>query len=123
MNAMLVWLRRQLADPQVVALTLIVLLLALSIWMFGQMLAPLLASLVIAYLLDSIASQLRGRGVSHMLAVLLVFTLFLAVLWACFFWLLPLLESWPTRPSTPNSTTVGDTNRMVLVTRVEIGSG
>lgn len=91
MNAMLVWLRRQLADPQVVALTLIVLLLALSIWMFGQMLAPLLASLVIAYLLDSIASQLRGRGVSHMLAVLLVFTLFLAVLWACFFWLLPLL--------------------------------
>ena len=91
MNAILAWLRRQLADPQIVALTLIVLLLAVSVWMFGQMLAPLLASLVIAYLLDSIATRLRHRGVPHMAAVLIVFTLFLAILWACFFWLLPLL--------------------------------
>jgi putative permease len=91
MNAILAWLRRQLADPQIVALTLIVLLLAVSVWLFGQMLAPLLASLVIAYLLDSIASRLRHRGVPHMVAVLLVFTLFLAILWLCFFWLLPLL--------------------------------
>jgi putative permease len=91
MDAILAWLRRQLADPQIVALTLIVLLLALSVWMFGQMLAPLLASLVIAYLLDSLASQLRDRGVPNMAAVLLVFMLFLAILWACFFWLLPLL--------------------------------
>ena len=91
MNAILAWLRRQLADPQIVALSLIVLLLAVSVWMFGQMLAPLLASLVIAYLLDSIASRLRHRGVPHMVAVLLVFTLFLAILWVCFFWLLPLL--------------------------------
>jgi putative permease len=91
MNASLAWLRRQLADPQVVALALIVLLLALSVWMFGQMLAPLLASLVIAYLLNSIATRLRRRGVPHLAAVLLVFTLFLAVLLVCFFWLLPLL--------------------------------
>jgi putative permease len=91
MNAILAWLRRQLADPQIVALALIVLVLALSVWLFGQMLAPLLASLVIAYLLNSIATQLRNRGVPHLASVLLVFTLFLAVLWACFFWLLPLL--------------------------------
>lgn len=91
MNAIVAWLRRQLADPQIVALSLIVLLLALSVWMFGQMLAPLLASLVIAYLLDSLATRLRARGVPDMAAVLLVFTLFLAILWACFFWLLPLL--------------------------------
>ena len=91
MNAILAWLRRQLADPQLVALALIVLLLALSVWMFGKMLAPLLASLVIAYLLNSIAARLRERGVPHLAAVMLVFTLFLAVLWVCFFWLLPLL--------------------------------
>ena len=91
MNANLAWLRRQLADPQIVALSLIVLLLAVSVWMFGQMLAPLLASLVIAYLLNSIAARLRARGVPHMWAVLLVFMLFLAILWVCFFWLLPLL--------------------------------
>lgn len=91
MNAILAWLRRQFADPQIVALTLIVLLLALSVWLFGRMLAPLLASLVIAYLLDSIARRLRVHGVPHSIAVLLVFLLFLAVLWACFFWLLPLL--------------------------------
>lgn len=91
MNAILAWLRRQLADPQVVALALIVLLLALAVWMFGKMLAPLLASLVIAYLLNSIATRLRRRGVPHLAAVLLVFTLFLTVLLVCFFWLLPLL--------------------------------
>jgi putative permease len=91
MDAILAWLRRQLADPQIVALTLIVLLLAVSVWLFGQMLAPLLASLVIAYLLDGIASRMRERGVPHIAAVLLVFLLFLAILWACFFWLAPLL--------------------------------
>jgi len=91
MDAILAWLKRQLADPQVVALTLIVLLLAVSVWLFGQMLAPLLASLVIAYLLDNVAMRLRSRGVPDLLAVLLVFTLFLAILWACFFWLVPLL--------------------------------
>lgn len=91
MNAILAWLRRQLADPQIVALTLIVLLLALSMWLFGQMLAPLLASLVIAYLLDSLATRMRRHSVPHVVAVSLVFMLFLAILWACFFWLLPLL--------------------------------
>lgn len=91
MNAILAWLRRQLADPQIVALTLIVLLLAFTVWLFGHMLAPLLASLVIAYLLDSMAQRMRARGVPHLLSVLLVFMLFIAVLWACFFWLLPLL--------------------------------
>jgi putative permease len=91
MNAIFGWLRRQLADPQIVALTLIVVLLALFVWLFGQMLAPLLASLVIAYLLNSLAARLRTRGVPHKAAVLFVFTLFLAILWACFFWLAPLL--------------------------------
>jgi putative permease len=91
MSVILAWFRRQLADPQIVSLTLIVLLLALSVWMFGQMLAPLLVSLVIAYLLNTIATRLRARGLPHYFATLLVFTLFLAILWACFFWLLPLL--------------------------------
>ena len=91
METVLAWLRRQLANPQVVALTLIVLLLAVSIWLFGQILAPALGSLVIAYLLDTLATRLRNRGVPHLLAVLLVFTLFLAILWVCFFWLVPLL--------------------------------
>lgn len=91
MNAIAAWLRRQLEDPQIVALTLIVLVLAVSIWAFGQMLAPLLAALVIAYLLNNIAAELRARGVPHVAAVLVVFTLFLAILWLCFFWLLPLL--------------------------------
>jgi putative permease len=91
MNAILAWLRRQLADPQIVALTLIVLLLALSVWMFGRMLAPLLGSLVIAYLLDNMATRLRRRGVPHGVAVAIVFLLFLSILWACFIWFVPLL--------------------------------
>ena len=91
MSVILAWFRRQLADPQIVSLALILLLLTLSVWMFGQMLAPLLVSLVIAYLLNAIAKRLRARGLPHYFATLLVFTLFLAILWACFFWLLPLL--------------------------------
>lgn len=91
MDAILTWLRRQFENPQVVALALIVLVLALSIWLFGNMLAPLLASLVIAYLLNGIAERLRARRVPHTVAVLLVFLLFLAILIICFFWLLPLL--------------------------------
>lgn len=91
MNTLVAWLRRQLADPQIVVLTLIVLALGLGVWLFGQILAPLLGSLVIAYLLNSLATQLRRRGVPHLPAVLLVFLLFLAILLACFFWLLPLL--------------------------------
>ena len=80
-----------MADPQIVVLSLIVLALGLAVWMFGRMLAPLLGSLVIAYLLDGLATHLRRRGVPHLPAVLLVFVLFLAILWVCFFWLLPLL--------------------------------
>jgi putative permease len=91
MNAILALLRRTLADPQIVALSLIVLVLAASVWLFGQMLAPLLASLVIAYLLNTIAGRLRARGVPHLPAVMLVFVLFMTIFWACFFWLLPLL--------------------------------
>lgn len=91
MDAILAWLRRQLANPQIVALALIVAVLVLSIWLFGQMLAPLLASLVIAYLLNGIAARMRARGVPHMVAVMLVFLLFLAILLICVFWLLPLL--------------------------------
>lgn len=91
MDLILAWFRRQLADPQIVALALIVLLLVLSVWLFGQMLAPLLVSLVIAYLLDAMAGRLRACGVRHSIATLVVFVLFLAILWACFFWLLPLL--------------------------------
>ncbi|NHA13591.1 AI-2E family transporter [Thioalkalivibrio sp. XN279] len=91
METVLGWLRRQLANPQVVGLTLIVLLLGISIWLFGRILAPVLGSLVIAYLLDTLATRLRRRGVPHLLAVLLVFTLFLAILLVCFFWLAPLL--------------------------------
>jgi putative permease len=91
METVLEWLRRQLANPQVVALTLIVLLLGVSIWLFGRILAPALGSVVIAYLLDTLATRLRQRGVPHLLAVLLVFTLFVAILWVCFFWLAPLL--------------------------------
>lgn len=91
MDVILAWLRRQLENPQVVALALIVLVLAAAIWLFGKMLAPLLASLVIAYLLNGIADRLRAHGVPNIVAVLFVFLLFLAILFFCFFWLLPLL--------------------------------
>jgi putative permease len=91
MNAILAWLRQQLADPQVVALTLIVLVVVLSVWLFGQMLAPRCCPGDRRSPAKRAAARLRQRNVPHLAAVLLVFLLFLAILWACFFWLLPLL--------------------------------
>ena len=48
------WFRRNLSDPQVVTLVLIILVLAGTIAFFGEMLLPLLAGVVIAYLLEGL---------------------------------------------------------------------
>jgi putative permease len=85
------WLERQLANPQIVTLTLIVVTLAAVVYFFGNMLAPVFAALVIAYLLEGIVVRLERRRVPHLAAVLVVFLSFFTFLIFAVFGLLPLL--------------------------------
>jgi putative permease len=85
------WFDRQLSNPQIVTLGLIILVLALTVYFFGNMLAPLFAAVVIAYLLEGIVSRLERRGAPHLGAVLIVFLSFFAFLLFAAFGLLPML--------------------------------
>jgi putative permease len=85
------WFRRQLENPQIVILGLIILIVAGTLYFFGGILAPLLASVVIAYLLQGLVNRLERRRVPHLAAVLLVFLTFFVALVFAVFGLLPLL--------------------------------
>ena len=85
------WFRRSFADPQVVVLTLVLVIGFAVVIFFGNMLAPALAALVIAYLLNGVVSMLERRKVPHLLAVALVFTGFTLAVFLIAFGLLPLV--------------------------------
>lgn len=85
------WFARHLADPQVVALTLVLLVGFGIVVLMGDMLASVMASLVIAYLLEAPVQVMERWHLPRGLAVLLVFLLFTALLLVVFFALVPLL--------------------------------
>ncbi len=84
------WFRRTFSNPQVLALTLILLLIFAVVLFFGKMLAPVLASLVIAYLLEGLVGRLERIGLPRLLAVFLVFVLFTIFVVALIFGVIPL---------------------------------
>jgi len=85
------WFNRYFSDEQAVIL-LVLLLAGLAIIVFlGAMLTPVFASIVIAFVLQGPVAALVRRGVHHNLAVAIVFTLFLGVLVATLFGLVPVL--------------------------------
>ncbi len=89
MNPIKEWYKRQLSDPQLVQLALMLLVAVLAIVFFGDMLAPAIAALVFSFLLDGPAERLRRVGVGNFVAVSLVFTAFIALVVVGFFTLLP----------------------------------
>jgi len=91
MNMLGGWIRRQIANPQIVILTLSVLSVAAAIYVFGGMLAPLLAAVVIAYLLEGLVERIERRKVPHLPAVLIVFFVFFTFMVFTAFGLLPML--------------------------------
>jgi len=86
------WLNRHLNDPQVVALTLVLLVVFGIVIVFGDMLAPVFASLIIAYLLEGIVKYLERLGLRRLPAVIIVFLLFLAFLALVVLALIPTLS-------------------------------
>ena len=97
MNAVTRWFRRQLANPQVVTLSLALLSIGVAIYLFGGMLTPVLAAVVIAYLLQGIVARLAQLGLPHLPNVVLVFSGFLGFLLLLLFGLLPPLIRQVTR--------------------------
>ncbi|MEJ2592792.1 MAG: AI-2E family transporter, partial [Candidatus Thiodiazotropha sp.] len=57
------WFKRYFSDPQIVFLTLFLLLFFGIVITMGNMLAPVLASIVIAYLLEGVVALLERRSV------------------------------------------------------------
>ncbi len=85
------WFQRQFSDPQVVALTLVLLTIGAIIFFAGEILAPLFTAIVIAYLLQSVITPLERAGLPHLAAVTIVFSTFMAVSLAIVLGLVPLL--------------------------------
>ena len=87
------WFQRFFNDPQVVILTVMLVVGTSVIVVMGRDLAPLLASIVIAYLLEGVVQALQVRlRTPRLLGVILVFVLFLAFVLFLLFGLLPLVS-------------------------------
>lgn len=85
------WFERHFSNPQVVLLTVLLLILTAAIVFLANMLAPLVAAIVLAYLLQGLVGRLRQLGVPHLAAVVGVFVAFFVTLLLIAFVLLPLL--------------------------------
>ena len=86
MEAIKRWLNRQLSNPQVALLGVLLLVGLVVIYFFGGMLAPFLAAVVIAYLLDGISLRMEKHlYLPRLFAVTSVFIGFLVgILFLCF---------------------------------------
>ena len=91
------WFRYQFTNPQVVFLTLFLVLLFVVVVLMGNMLAPLLAAVVIAYLLEGLVSVLEKTRLPRLVAVLVVYFAFLLFVALILFGLLPLLSQQATQ--------------------------
>ena len=91
------WFRHQFNNPQVVFLTLFLVLLFVVVVLMGNMLAPLLAAVVIAYLLEGLVGVLEKTRLPRLIAVLVVYFAFLLFVVLILFGLLPLLSQQATQ--------------------------
>lgn len=85
------WFRDQFSNPQVVILSILLVVLTATVYLFGNMLAPVIAAVILAYLLQGIVYRLEKLGLPHAAAVTIVFLTFMTVLLLLAFGLLPLL--------------------------------
>ena len=83
------WFRRTFSDPQVIALTLALIVGFAVIMFMGNMLALVLASAVIAYLLEGVVVWLQRFRLPRLVSVLVVFVTFILFVTAIMFGLLP----------------------------------
>ncbi len=86
------WFKRQLANPQVVSLALILLAGVLLISFFGAILAPVLAAIVCAYLMEGPVTLIERASIPRWLATVIVWLAFVAGFFLVVFALVPLIS-------------------------------
>jgi len=91
MNVFTNWFKRNFSDPQIVILTMALLVSFVFVIYFGRALAPFLASIVVAYLLESVIVRLEKLKVPRVVAVTVVFLVFVAVMFILLVWMVPKL--------------------------------
>ncbi|MGI9291829.1 MAG: AI-2E family transporter [Gammaproteobacteria bacterium] len=113
------WVKKQLANPQVVFLTIALVVLFVIIIYAGNMLAPVLAGIVIAYLLEGVIKRLMLLKLPRTLCVWLVFLGFMLFLVLIVFGLLPTLYTQLTQvvAQIPSMLTKGQDALMTLPLR------
>jgi putative permease len=87
------WFNRYFADPQVLILTIVLILGFVIILVLGKMLIPVFAGIVIAFLLDGLVSLLVRCKIPRKISVLTVFLIFVICLMVLMIGLLPLLSA------------------------------
>lgn len=92
MNIVANWFHRNLSDPQILYLALLLVVVFTVVLTMGHMLTPVLASMVIAYLLEGLVQHLERHGVARFPAVLLVYVLFLVFVTLVTLGVMPLLS-------------------------------
>jgi putative permease len=85
------WLDHFFADEQALLLVVLLSVGLAAILMFGSTLTPVFASIILAYLTFGLVEWLERFGVNHLPAVWGIYSLFVALLGAFIFVLLPLL--------------------------------
>jgi len=92
MHVLTQWLKHTFSDPQIVFLTVFLVLATVLILTVGDILMPVIASGVIAYLLEGVVNLLERRGVNRMFAVVSVFFFFLLFVAIVIFGMIPSLS-------------------------------
>ena len=87
------WWRRQLSNPQVIILASILIVFFLLIALAASLIAPVIAALVIAYVLESGVQFFERLKIPRVLATLVVILIFLVLLFAIVFGLLPIVSA------------------------------
>lgn len=85
------WLRKQIADPQIVSLALLLALIWAALTFLPSVSAPLLAAVLIAYLLEGPVAGLQRRGLRRTWAAILIWLGFVSLTAVALWVLVPLL--------------------------------
>lgn len=91
MNIVSDWLRKQISDPQIVSLALLLALIWVALTFIPTVFAPLLAALLVAYLLEGPVMRLQRRGMRRTWAAICVWVLFVGLTAVALWALVPLL--------------------------------
>jgi putative permease len=86
------WFRRYFSDPQILFLSVFLLVGFAVVLTMGSMLGPVLASIVIAYLLEGLVSFLQRHGWPRLAGVAVVYSLFVFFVGLVLFGVMPLVS-------------------------------